>query len=81
MLGGALLGQMKYDDAEPLLLAGYQGLIERQSQIPSNSKARIVEAVDRLIELYIATGKPEKAAAWRAKRPPEIGPAPREVKP
>jgi hypothetical protein len=29
LLGGALLGQKKYADAEPLLLAGYEGMKQR----------------------------------------------------
>jgi hypothetical protein len=34
LLGGALLGQKKYADAEPLLLAGYEGLKQREKTIP-----------------------------------------------
>ena len=30
LLGGALLGQKKYAEAEPLLLAGYAGMKRRQ---------------------------------------------------
>ncbi len=33
MLGGALLGQKKYDAAEPLLLKGYAGLKQREGAI------------------------------------------------
>ena len=35
MLGGALLGQKKYAEAEPLLLKGYHGMKERETSIPS----------------------------------------------
>ena len=35
LLGAALLGQEKYTDAEPLLLAGYDGLTEREAKIPA----------------------------------------------
>ncbi len=31
MLGGLLLGQKKYEEAEPLLLAGYEGMKEREN--------------------------------------------------
>src|SRR5207249_1243687 len=34
LLGGALLGQKRYADAEPLLLAGYEGMKERAAKIP-----------------------------------------------
>ena len=34
LLGGALLGQKKYAEAEPLLLAGYEGMKQREKTIP-----------------------------------------------
>jgi len=64
LLGGALLGQKKYASAEPLLLAGYQGIKERQSQVPASS-TRPREALERLIRLYDSWGKPDEAAKWR----------------
>jgi serine/threonine protein kinase/regulator of sirC expression with transglutaminase-like and TPR domain len=77
MLGGALQGQKKYIEAEPLLLQGYQGMKERESQIPTGSTAgstRLPEAAERLARLYEATNQPEKAREWREKakaKPPE----------
>ena len=38
MLGGALLGQKKYAEAEPLLLAGYEGMKARADKIPPQGK-------------------------------------------
>jgi tetratricopeptide (TPR) repeat protein len=34
MLGGSLLGQKHYADAEPLLLSGYEGMKQREGKIP-----------------------------------------------
>ena len=34
------------------------------------SKIRLTEAIDRLVQLYEAWGKPEQAAQWREKREP-----------
>jgi tetratricopeptide (TPR) repeat protein len=65
MLGGALLGQKKYADAEPLLLAGYDGMKKREAKIPPPAKVRLVEAAERLIQLYEAVGKKGDAAKWR----------------
>ena len=65
LLGGALLGQKKYTEAEPLLMNGYAGMKAREKTIPFSGKMRIPEALDRLIEFYIATNKPEAAAKWR----------------
>jgi hypothetical protein len=65
MLGGALLGQKKYADAEPLLLAGYEGLKQREKTIPPQGNTRIPEAIERLVQLYEATGNKDAAAKWR----------------
>src|SRR5262245_48599728 len=43
VLGGALLGQKKYADAEPLLLAGYEGMKKREVNIPPTAKALMTE--------------------------------------
>ena len=61
----ALLGQKNYDAAEPFLLGGYGGLTERASKIPAGSKRLLKEAGERLVQLYEAWGKPDKAAEWR----------------
>ena len=67
MLGGVLLGQEKIDEAEPLLLGGYQGLKDREATIPPQAKVRVQEALERLVKLYEAKGDEAKAAAWRAR--------------
>jgi hypothetical protein len=70
MLGGALLGQKKYAEAEPLLVKGYEGMKTRAKTIPQQGggELRIPEALDRLIELYTATNKPDEANKWQAER-------------
>ncbi len=65
MLGGALLGQKKYADAEPLLLAGYEGMKQREKSIPPPRRFRIPEAIERLVQLYEAIDKKDDAAKWR----------------
>jgi tetratricopeptide (TPR) repeat protein len=65
MLGSALLQQKKYQDAEPLLLAGYEGMKKHESQIPPQGKDRLTKAVQGLVQLYEATGNSDEAAKWR----------------
>ena len=74
MLGGALLGQKKYREAEPLLLQGYEGMKELQGQMPALARPRVTEALERLVALYQATGQKQKAAQWH-KRLDEAIPA------
>jgi eukaryotic-like serine/threonine-protein kinase len=85
--GGALLGQQKYDEAEPFLLRGYAGLKQREKAIPPQARDRAPEALDRLVELYAATNKSDEVTKWRSERakypperakyPPERAPRPR----
>jgi serine/threonine protein kinase/tetratricopeptide (TPR) repeat protein len=65
LLGGALLGQKKYADAEPLLLAGYEGMKQRDATIPEVGKIRVTEALERLVQLYEAWDRPAQAKHWR----------------
>jgi tetratricopeptide (TPR) repeat protein len=65
LLGGALAGQKKHAEAEPLLRAGYEGLKARAKAIPPRSQFLLTEALERLVQLYDAWGKPDQAAAWR----------------
>ena len=83
MLRGALLGQKKYADAEPLLLKGYEGMKLREKSIPPQGSTIIPKSIDRLIELYTATKKPDEVKKWKAERwkyPKEVAPPPRAVK-
>jgi hypothetical protein len=81
-LGGALLGQKKYAEAEPLLVDGYQGMKKQEMKIPPGGKVRLIEALERLVQLDEATRNTKRAAQWRkaleqarktAKQPPAKG--------
>jgi tetratricopeptide (TPR) repeat protein/predicted Ser/Thr protein kinase len=67
LLGGALLGQKKYSYAEPLLLKGYEGMKQREAKIPLLGRDRLTAALERLVQLYEATGQKDKAQQWRKK--------------
>ena len=68
LLGGALLAQKKFADAEPLLIEGYQGMKARAKSIPAPATSRLPDAVDRLIDLYTATDNADQLAKWQAER-------------
>jgi tetratricopeptide (TPR) repeat protein len=60
LLGGALAGQGKHEEAEPLLREGY----ERMDLAQAGAKTK-QQALERLIQHYEAWGKPDEAAKWR----------------
>jgi uncharacterized protein HemY len=68
MLGASLLGQKKYAEAEPLLLKGYEGMKQREKALEPRDAPRLTEALDRLIDLYTATNRPDEAKKWREGR-------------
>ena len=65
LMGGFLLIRKNYAGAEPYLIQGYEGMKSREDRIPARSRRRIDEARARIIALYEAWGKPEKAEEWR----------------
>jgi hypothetical protein len=67
LLGEALLGRGQYPEAEPLVVPGYEGMKAREAAIPPPGRPRLVEAAERVVRLYEAWGKPEQAAAWKAR--------------
>jgi tetratricopeptide (TPR) repeat protein len=70
LLGECLTALQRYAEAEPLLLAGYETL-HRDDQIKLWWLPRWRrEAHERLVKLYEAWGKPDKAQEWRAKEVP-----------
>ena len=40
----------------------------REKSIPPQAATRLPEALDRLIELYTATDRPDEAKKWQAER-------------
>lgn len=70
-------GQKKFPQAEPLLVAGYQGMKEREAKLPPFGKTRLNEAIQRLVDLYTAWDKPEEAAKWKAMLEEAAKPSPK----
>ncbi len=64
LLGASLAGQGRYAEAEPLLVHGYEGM-----RPPGDKTFHKRDALERVVALYEAWGKPEEAASWRRKLP------------
>ena len=67
LLGGALLCQGRYAEAEPRIVGGYEGMKARESKIPAQSKFNLSEAAVCVVRLYEAWGKPDQAKAWASR--------------
>jgi eukaryotic-like serine/threonine-protein kinase len=65
LLGATLAGQSQYAEAEPLLISGYQGMLQREAAIPVEDRPVLSQAGERIVQLYEKWEKPEKAAEWR----------------
>jgi tetratricopeptide (TPR) repeat protein len=65
LLGGTLVALKRYDEAEPLLLSARRDLDITPG--PQSPEARATIA--RLVALYVAWGRPDKAAEYRALLP------------
>jgi eukaryotic-like serine/threonine-protein kinase len=65
LVGNCLLRQTNYAQAEPLLLAGYEGLKREQASMSAYHKPWIKHALERLVKLYEDWGKPDQAAEWK----------------
>jgi tetratricopeptide (TPR) repeat protein len=66
-LGASLAGQKKYAEAEPLLVSGYEGMLERRAAITAYNLPLLEEAGKAIVQLYKEWGKPAKTIVWREK--------------
>jgi eukaryotic-like serine/threonine-protein kinase len=64
-LGAVLCGQKKYAEAEPLLVAGFETLRKYEQDIPMIRPEVLPDAIQRLVDLYKATGETDKAERFR----------------
>jgi tetratricopeptide (TPR) repeat protein len=67
LLGASLAGQKKYPEAEPLLLEGYEGMLARKERMAVEDWYHLDRAREWIVRLYLAWGRPRKAAEWRTR--------------
>ncbi len=66
-LGETLACEQRYSEAEPLLVAAFEGLKAQAARIPASADVDFRRTGEGLIRLYIAWGKPGEADVWRQK--------------
>jgi tetratricopeptide (TPR) repeat protein len=84
LLGESLRGQndpKKFDEAERLLIEGYEGMKRYAAKIPAPLEHYLTEAGERVLQLYEDWGKLEEAADWRAKLARDLPAENNEAKP
>ncbi len=57
--------RLKFEEAELLLKAGGSGLLRRAGVIPVPERTSVLVALNGLVSLYTAWGKPEEATHWQ----------------
>ena len=69
MLGASLAGQRRFADAEPLLVAGYEGMATRKPAANPNFRSRFTlrEAGEAIVGLYTDSGNDTKRSEWTAR--------------
>jgi non-specific serine/threonine protein kinase/serine/threonine-protein kinase len=67
LLGAALAGQGKFQDGEPLLLSGFEGLIRTENNIPQDYRFYLAASEHWIDQLYQDWGRPDRAAEWKLK--------------
>jgi eukaryotic-like serine/threonine-protein kinase len=67
LLGASLVGERRFGEAEPLLLAAYETMMERRDKIPAASQPEIESAGAEILSMYEEWPKTGKAAEWQSK--------------
>ncbi len=65
LVGASLAGEKRYADAEPLLVAGYRGMVGRKDWMPVPKLRDIDSAQGWIVQMYVEWGKPDKVKEWR----------------
>jgi hypothetical protein len=74
MLGASLAAQKKFEEAEPLLMSGYNGMGTGRPSTNANMISRFTraQAGEAIVQLYADWGKPTRQAEWIEKLKTEI---------
>jgi tetratricopeptide (TPR) repeat protein/tRNA A-37 threonylcarbamoyl transferase component Bud32 len=65
LLGASLAGEHKYEEAEPLLVGGYEGMKQNAASVSDVDRQKLPKAGELVVRFYAAWNKPQKADEWR----------------
>ena len=72
LLGASLAGQKRLAEAEPLLISGREGMVQRESAIPADRLNLVPQAGQRIVELYKSWGKLGDGRGMASESPGEV---------
>jgi tetratricopeptide (TPR) repeat protein len=84
LLGAALLGQGKVEEAGPLLIEGHAEVVERTARLPAAQRREVlIEVLRPLVRYHRLAGNTDDAKKWQAELEKflPVAPPPREVGP
>jgi hypothetical protein len=67
LLAASLAMRQEYAEAEPLIVAGYEGMIRLRPSISAESLPKLDEVKRSIVRLYQDWGKPDRASAWETR--------------
>ena len=65
LLGASLAGEHKYEEAEPLLVGGYEGMKQNAASVSDLNRQKLQKAGQLVIRFYASWNKPVKVDEWR----------------
>lgn len=68
LFGASLSGMKRYAEAEPELLAGFEGMKQKAMTVAELNRQKIAKAKGFIQKMYQSSGQTAKAAEWRAKQ-------------
>jgi serine/threonine protein kinase len=69
LLATSMVKQIRYQEAEPILLRAYDGLVKERDRNPYIDQLFLPETAEALVELFENTGQKSKAEQWKGKHP------------
>lgn len=65
LLGASVAGEHRYEQAEPLLIGGYDGMKQNAASVSDLYRQKLQKAGEFIVKFYGAWNKPDKADEWR----------------
>lgn len=65
LLGASMAGEHKYEQAEPLLIGGYNGMKQNAASVSELNRQKLQKVGELMVKFYGMWNKPDKVGEWR----------------